>query len=174
MRYKHTHTDTHTLVKSDVFSLGGRELPERDDNESEEDRRSQEHCYNYGCDGPRPHSPCAHTHTYTHSQERKTFFGGHAVLINQKAQFYLPPHWRPVLYPHSRRWRAALIKLVVWLWCHSAALLQTGCPGCPWLLRWCLKLCLQHKNNKAKYIYIYIACFLEVVFFFFLMRRQVS
>lgn len=55
MHYKHTHM--HTLIKIDVFSLGGGELPERDDNESEEDRCSQEDCYNYGCDGPRPHSP---------------------------------------------------------------------------------------------------------------------
>lgn len=62
MVYQHTHTHAHTHIhththKPYVFPLGGGELPECDDDESEEDRCSQEDCYNYGCDGPWPHGP---------------------------------------------------------------------------------------------------------------------
>lgn len=50
--YKHTQSHTHKY--SGVFTLGGHELPECDDNKSEEDGSAQEDCYDYGCDGSGP------------------------------------------------------------------------------------------------------------------------
>jgi len=63
---RHTNSQPHTHAAQthsghtqdrDVFTLGGGELPECDNNESEEDRCSQEDCYNDGCDGPWPQDP---------------------------------------------------------------------------------------------------------------------
>lgn len=42
------------------FTLGSGELPERDDNEGQEDRRAQEDRYNDGCDGTRSKHTCTH------------------------------------------------------------------------------------------------------------------
>lgn len=60
---KHPHMHAHTHTTWDEYTLGSSELPERDDDEGKEDRRSQEDSYNNGSDGPRPQDACTHTNT---------------------------------------------------------------------------------------------------------------